>query len=338
MYYSALHAKGTRNGADKLIDTAPHEAPFLRPATLADVGELAELLDECTRHYLDRASSREDALGRLGMGDVGLDSRIALDANSNALGFGHVWKASPLEARGFIRVRPSSRRRGVGAALLSWLEGRAGELANKLAPSAELTLTSWAKDGDAPPLLERAGFAPVRHFLQMRVDLPRSSSPRVAWPDGVNVRAVEPGLDDAALFAAYRAAFTGHWGDVEVGEADWWQENRDAPNAGFDPSLWFVAVTHGAIAGFSLCRQREVDGEATGWVSLLGVPPSWRRQGLGEALLLHSVESFEARGYRRAALNVDVDNATGALRLYEKAGMGPVPAFTIWSKAVAGGP
>ena len=240
---------------------------------------IAQTLDDCTRHYLDRTSSREDALSRLGMGDAALDSRIALDSNSNALGFGHVWKASPDEARGFIRVRPSSGGRGVGAALLSWLEGRAGELANELGPGAELTLTSWAKDSGGPPLLERAGFKPVRRFLQMRIDLPRSSSPRVAWPDGVNVRVLEPGRDDAALFAAFRKAFTGHWGDVEVSEANWWQENRDAPNAGFDPSLWFIAVTGDAITGFSLCREREVDGEATGWISLLGVPPSWRGQG-----------------------------------------------------------
>jgi hypothetical protein len=38
------------------------------------------------------------------------------------------------------------------------------------------------------------------------------------------------------------------------------------------------------------------------------------------------------------ALNVDVDNATGALRLYEKAELSPVPAFTISSKALAGDP
>jgi hypothetical protein len=37
---------------------------------------------------------------------------------------------------------------------------------------------------------------------------------------------------------------------------------------------------------------------------------------------------------RRAALNVDVDHTTGALRLYEKAGMNPFPAFTIWSKRI----
>jgi mycothiol synthase len=315
-----------------------HGPLLLRAATFDDAQSLAELLDECTQQYLERASSLEDALSRLGMGDPALDSRIALDSNANARGFGHVWKASPDEARGFIRVRPSARGRGVGSTLLSWLEGRVGELARELDPGAELTLTSWAQDTQGPPLLERAGFAPVRHFLQMRVDLPRSSSPRVAWPDGVTVRALEPGKDDAALFAAFREAFTGHWGDIEVSEADWWHENRDAPNAGFDPSLWFVAVADGAIAGFSLCREQEVDGEATGWVSLLAVPPSWRGHGLGTALLLHSLDSFEARGYRRAALNVDVDNATGALRLYEKTGMSPIPAFTIWSKALAGDP
>jgi mycothiol synthase len=311
---------------------------LLRAATSDDAGSIAELLDECTRQYLERAGSLEDALSRLGLGDPALDSRIALDSNANALGFGHVWKASPDEARGFIRVRPSARGRGVGSALLSWLEGRVGELTRELAPAADLTLTTWAKDSDGPPLLERAGFTPVRRFLQMRVDLPRPSSPRVGWPPGVTVRTVEPGEDDAALFAAFREAFAGHWGDVEVSEGDWWHENRDAPNAGFDPSMWFVAVTAGAIAGFSLCRKREIDGEAIGWVSLLGVLPSLRGHGLGEALLLHSLGSFEARGYCRAALNVDVDNATGALRLYEKAGMSPVPAFTIWSKALAGDP
>jgi len=33
-------------------------------------------------------------------------------------------------------------------------------------------------------------------------------------------------------------------------------------------------------------------------------------------------------------LNVDVDNTTGALRLYAKVGMEPTPAFIIWSKTL----
>jgi GNAT superfamily N-acetyltransferase len=89
--------------------------------------------------------------------------------------------------------------------------------------------------------------------------------------------------------------------------------NRDAPNAGFDPALWIVVRGGGTIGGL----QR-----------------SWRGRGLGEALLLHSLHAFRRRGRRRAALNVDVDNTTGALRLYTKVGMEPTPAFTVWSKTL----
>ena len=48
---------------------------------------------------------------------------------------------------------------------------------------------------------------------------------------------------------------------------------------------------------------------------------AWRKQGLGEALLLHSFATFRKRGYTRATLGVDASSPTGATRLYERAGM-----------------
>ena len=47
----------------------------------------------------------------------------------------------------------------------------------------------------------------------------------------------------------------------------------------------------------------------------------WRRQGLGEALLLHSFRAFRERGFTRGTLGVDASSPTGATRLYERAGM-----------------
>ena len=132
--------------------------------------------------------------------------------------------------------------------------------------------------------------------------------------------------DHAAIFAAYVEAFADHWGTTEVDETLWWTENRDGPTAGYDPELWFVAEADGEVAGFAVCREQEVDGETIGWVSLVGVRPRWRGLGLGEALLRHSLDAFRARG-----LTVDSENTSGALRLYRKVGMEPVPAFTIWS-------
>jgi ribosomal protein S18 acetylase RimI-like enzyme len=64
----------------------------------------------------------------------------------------------------------------------------------------------------------------------------------------------------------------------------------------------------------------------------VGVRPRWRGRGIGEALLSHSLNVFRRRGLAAAALNVDAENITGALRLYRKVGMEPKPSFTIWSK------
>ncbi len=201
----------------------------------------------------------------------------------------------------------------------------------------DLTVTSWARDGNAAALLERNGLSPLRHFLQMRIDLGRGRQEPV-WPDGLESRSFSSGPDDAGLFAAFREAFADHWGNTEVDEIQWWGENRDEPNAGFDPTLWIVVREGETIAGFSICREREDAGETIGWISLLGVRPRWRGRGLGEALLAQSLNAFHSRGRHRAALNVDVDNTTGALRLYAKVGMKPTPAFTVWSKALGNQP
>ncbi|MNC98740.1 hypothetical protein D3C83_167960 [compost metagenome] len=39
------------------------------------------------------------------------------------------------------------------------------------------------------------------------------------------------------------------------------------------------------------------------------------------ALLMHSFGEFYRRGHRKTGLGVDASNLTGALRLYERAGM-----------------
>ena len=144
----------------------------------------------------------------------------------------------------------------------------------------------------------------------------------------------ELGIIGARRKALRVEAFADHWGNTEVDETQWWGENRDEPNAGFDPALWVVVRDGGTIAGFSICRERQDAGETIGWISLLGVRPRWRGRGLGEALLVQSLNAFHSRGRRRAALNVDVENTTGALRLYTKVGMEPTPAFTVWTKTL----
>ena len=72
-----------------------------------------------------------------------------------------------------------------------------------------------------------------------------------------------------------------------------------------------------------------------GWIRALGVRPRWRRRGLGTALLLHAFGALYARGQRRIGLGVDAENTTGAVRLYERAGMRAAWQADIYERKLA---
>ena len=74
---------------------------------------------------------------------------------------------------------------------------------------------------------------------------------------------------------------------------------------------------------------------AFGWVGVLGVRKAWRKRGLGRALLLHSFGDFRDRGAARVGLGVDAENTTGAVRLYESAGMHVVRRMDTYERPLA---
>jgi ribosomal protein S18 acetylase RimI-like enzyme len=69
----------------------------------------------------------------------------------------------------------------------------------------------------------------------------------------------------------------------------------------------------------------------------LGVRRPWRKRGLGLALLNHAFGEFYLRGKRKAGLGVDAENLTGALKLYEKAGMHVHKQFDMFEKELRPG-
>jgi mycothiol synthase len=303
----------------------------LRAATDDDADRLADFLNTCTLKYQGVArSSPSDARALLyehGT-DPAVDSRLAL-SGEEIVGFARVWEAGAEEVRLYARTHPDTTGEGIGSVLIEFCENRARELSRG---PRELTTTSWAADESAPGLLEERGFAPARYFLQMRIAV-HSIPARAPWPEGIAVEPFGDGtVGDDELYEVWRAAFAGHWGRVDQGAAEFWDERRDAEREVFphEPSLWFVASRAGEVAGFSFCEQ---NGEL-GRVAELGVVPAFRGQGVGYALLTHSFHELRSRGATELVLDVDAENVTSALRLYRKAGMTPHPSFTIWSKAI----
>jgi ribosomal protein S18 acetylase RimI-like enzyme len=150
----------------------------------------------------------------------------------------------------------------------------------------------------------------------MEIDLGGDGHPP-AWPEGITERTMRAGEEHRVYDAVIEV-----WQDtsdpLDETFEEWAHWTTKLPT--FDPSLWFLAFAGDELAGFSLCRQDPVD-ESAGYVGTLGVRRPWRRQGLGEALLLHSFQAFRDRGYKRGTLGVDASSPTGATRLYERAGM-----------------
>jgi mycothiol synthase len=149
----------------------------------------------------------------------------------------------------------------------------------------------------------------------------------VTLPDGIELRAYRD-EDEAVLRPALNEAFGADPFWHEVSPSNFREFYLGA--RGYDPALWLLAWDGPELAGLSL-NFAERNGDPTlGWIGTLGVLEPWRRRGLGGALLRSSFNALYERGLRRAGLGVDAENATGALRLYEGAGMHRVRQNDNW--------
>jgi ribosomal protein S18 acetylase RimI-like enzyme len=179
-------------------------------------------------------------------------------------------------------------------------------------------LRAFTEPGEGlAPLLEARGYRPIRHSFRMRIDL-EAPPPQPAWPRDIEVRTLRAG-EERGVHEAVEDAFADHWEFFPTPYKEWAHFMVEAED--FDPALWILAWSGDELAGVSLCRRERPGRPGVGWVRQLGVRPAWRRRGLGLALLQESFGAFWRRGTRVVGLGVDAGNPTGAVRLYERAGM-----------------
>jgi len=223
-----------------------------------------------------------------------------------------------------LYVRPEARGRGVEAALLETIEGRAAELAaagSAARPAsaadaqpARLIVWNQVDDRVRRRLLDERGFTPTRQYFEMRIDLtaPYEAPPA---PAGFALRAIRLPDDERAVWRADREAFAEHHlfaeRDFEV-----WRLHHVESDA-FDADSSLLAWEGDELAGFELAF---VEGDEVA-IGDLAVRKPWRGRGLGLALLRAAFAALVARGHRVVRLTVDAQNVTGALRVYERAGM-----------------
>lgn len=212
-------------------------------------------------------------------------------------------------------------RGAVRRGLLEHLE----RAARGVAIGAPTLLVTFAETEDGGPVAEALGYRFSRAFWHMERPIDGSFRARTP-PDGVTIRPYVAPDDDRLGWELLTTTFADHFAiDPQTFEdyrADVLEHERR------DPSLSAFAELRGETVGI-------VVGELiddVGWIDDLGVVTTARGRGIGRALLEHGFALLAARGVGRLQLNVDSENATGATRLYESAGMTVRRSFDVFEK------
>ena len=232
-------------------------------------------------------------------------------------------------------VDPAYRRRGIGTALLRANEANLRAVADGHAIATPKVLGMFT--GDETPgagiLAQHEGYRAVRWFFGMERPGLQDDLPALpALPRSIEVRPVT--RDDArAIWNADHDAFQDHWGGWDTSDASF---HRWADGPEWQPDIFVVAWDGDEVAGAVLnviyLEENEALGIRRGWLESVFTRRPWRNRGLAKALIARSLHLLAERGLDIAALGVDADNPSGALRLYESFGFAVFERGTAWRK------
>lgn len=308
---------------ERVSKPAPPAGYELRGATWEDLPGVVTMLAETDVHDVGEPDLDESLLRHewsLPSLDLARDAWLVLTPGGAIAGYGfqHA-RANHTLLDGWGAVHPEHRGRGIGSLLLDLAEWRAGQHRAAADPGASVRfgVDTTGDDEAVHGMLRARGFALVRHFLRMEIEVdPSTATAAVEVPHGTAIRQFERGRDDRAVHAAIQESFAEHFNWVPRPFDEWAAHRLEAE--AFDPTLWWVAQdADEEIVGALIAELTAISG----WVDNVGVRKPWRGRGIGEALLRASFGEFGRRGTTKVGLGVDAANETGATRLYERVGM-----------------
>jgi mycothiol synthase len=309
---------------------------IIRPPMMNDAAAVTELINASSLSDMGQATvTTAELQERWQVAGFVLqsDAWVAVSAEGKIVGYEDIFNRHGhfhLEGDGY--VHPQYQNLGIGTALLRKLEGRAHEHI-QLAPQemrAHLRNGLSMQDTAGRCLHENEGYQAIRYFYWMRIKM-ESQPAAPQLPPGIRLVTYLANVGPRLLFKVLAEAFRDHWGYSPWNFNHWEQHTFD--NQYFDPGLIFLAYEGHEIVAAAICRIRFEHG----WITSLGVRRPWRRQGLGQALLLAAFNEFYRRGEKVVALSVDAESPTGATRLYERAGMCIYQNFALYEKELRPG-
>ena len=210
------------------------------------------------------------------------------------------------------------RGRGVGGKLLDAALEQVAALEVDV-----LHIQTSADAAAARHLLESRGFRQVKDYWQMRWE--GAELPALALRDNFRLKPFTLGEDEAMLAELQNAAFGEHWGfcpnTVEEIAARVRVQNTD-------PDGIIFIMDGDTPAGYNWTMRNENRHGKIGFVSMTGVHPDYRGNGLGTAVVVTGMEYLRDRGVDAVELEVDSENAP-ARELYLKLGYRQVH-HSVW--------
>ncbi|NJC98703.1 MAG: hypothetical protein C3F07_09115 [Anaerolineales bacterium] len=318
----------------------------VRGAVLEDVTEALDLFNRWSRSVIHEDEITDPVAIRTEWVSPGFDPaddiRLVFAPDGKMVGYVEVWTTAKPPVHPWIwgRVDPRYEGNDIGTYLLQWAEARANKALDQVPAGLRFApqVGTYRQADSARVLFENMGYRRVRSSYTMRINM-EGTPTAPQWPAGITLRIYNPETDLVPVYRVVDEAFSDHYGHIPTPFEEGLERFKHFMTGydGFDPTLWFLAMDGEEVAGVSLCRDRSYDNPDVGWVSTLGVRRPWRKRGLGLALLRHSFDELHRRGKRMVGLGVDAENLTGALRLYENAGMHVHLAFDRFEKEVRPG-
>lgn len=286
----------------------------------------AEAVDRTGEHY-----NVDDVLEELGNPMIDLASDwVVVEADDRVVAHSRLLPRAPADGELSVSVdgtvHPEYRRRGIGSRLVPMLVARAGDYARERGEHLGPVITGNAPstNTDLASIFARTGLHPERWSFAMLADLTGGGAGDVAsgLPQGYTLHTWE-GTDHEEILGAHNGAFVGHYGFTPWSAEMWTQWVADS--RALRPELSLLArAADGGIAAYLQTSEYDAVTEATGlreaYVAKVGTLEEHRRRGLATLLLQASLRRYRGEGFDRAALDVDSENPTGALGVYERAG------------------
>lgn len=233
-------------------------------------------------------------------------------------------------------VHIDHRRKRLGEQLFEWAENESKSIYRKSETDKPLNFRASCRDfmTDRIALFESKGMAPVRYSIEMRCELDQVKS-NYSLPSNMEIVNWSDDQDDA-LRQAFNLAFKEHWGVRELDAEDWRKRFIETPY--FRPDLTYLVYADDQLVGFCLAEchvdSNEQSGREEVYIEIIGVHPEWRGRRIASGLMTYAMAYYRAQGFTHASLNVDADNGTNAIALYQKLGFIEVRREIIFGKSI----